>query len=71
MSRRRLRVSGWAALGVCFVSVAASGAGGASSVKSTDLREWLAYIASDELQGRAVYSTGLGLAAAYLEKRGA
>ena len=29
--------------------------------------EWLSYIASDELQGRAVYSAGIGLAAAYIE----
>jgi len=35
--------------------------------QSQDLREWLTYIASDELQGRAVFSAGIGLAAAYIE----
>ncbi len=32
-----------------------------------DLREWLTYLASDELQGRAVYTEGLGLAAGYIQ----
>ncbi len=32
-----------------------------------DLREWLTYIASDDLQGRAVFGAGLGLAESYLE----
>jgi hypothetical protein len=31
------------------------------------LREWLSYIASDQLQGRAVFSTGIGLAASYIQ----
>jgi hypothetical protein len=30
------------------------------------LKEWLTYLASDELQGRLVYTEGLGLAAAYI-----
>jgi peptidase M28-like protein len=67
MGRRRLRALRWAAVWVCVVSVAASGAGGVSPVKSTDLKEWLSYIASDELQGRAIYTAGIGLAAAYIE----
>ncbi len=33
-----------------------------------ELREWLTYIASDDLQGRAVFSTGIGLAASYIEE---
>ena len=37
------------------------------AIKSQDLKEWLSYIASDELQGRATYSSGIGLAAAYIE----
>ena len=32
-------------------------------IKEGELKEWLSYIASDELQGRATYSAGLGLAA--------
>ena len=41
--------------------------GGIGSIKSQDLKDWLTYIASDELQGRAVYTAGIGLAAAYIE----
>ena len=41
--------------------------GGPSSFDVRDLREWLTYIASDELQGRAIFSAGLGLAASYIE----
>jgi hypothetical protein len=40
---------------------------GASLLKAADFKEWLTYIASDELQGRQTYSSGLGLAAAYIE----
>ena len=36
------------------------------SVSHDDLRTWLTYIASDELQGRLAYSEGLGLASAYI-----
>ncbi len=32
----------------------------------TELKDWLSYIASDELQGRQIYTEGLGLAAAYI-----
>ena len=35
---------------------------GSRSVDVRELREWLTYIASDDLQGRAVFSSGLGLA---------
>jgi peptidase M28-like protein len=38
-----------------------------ASVDVRDLREWLTYIASDDLQGRAVFSTGIGLAESYIE----
>ncbi|HEX4346058.1 MAG TPA: M28 family peptidase [Vicinamibacterales bacterium] len=48
-----------------FTVVAASP--GAGLLRADDFREWLTYIASDELQGRATYSAGLGLAAAYIE----
>lgn len=42
-------------------------AGGRDSITPTDLREWLTYLASDELKGRAVYTEGLGLAAGYVQ----
>jgi hypothetical protein len=40
--------------------------GGITSIQESALKEWLTYIASDELQGRATYSEGLGLAAGYI-----
>lgn len=49
-----------------LLTVPLAGQGGAASIRPSDLRTWLTYIASDELQGRAVYSTGIGLAAAYV-----
>jgi hypothetical protein len=52
------------AVALALLPIAASG--GPASITSTDLREWLTYIASDELQGRAVFSAGLGLAAGYI-----
>ena len=36
------------------------------TVQVEDLKTWLTYLSSDELEGRATYSEGLGLAAAYL-----
>lgn len=43
------------------------GAGGSASIAVGDLRQWLGYIASDELEGRAVFTEGLGLAAGYIQ----
>jgi hypothetical protein len=40
--------------------------GGIASIQPDALKEWLTYLASDELQGRATYSEGLGLAAGYI-----
>src|SRR5262245_32452247 len=40
-----------------------------SGVQSGDLQMWLSYLASDELEGRATFSEGLGLAAAYLAEQ--
>jgi hypothetical protein len=38
------------------------------SISQDDLRTWLTYISSDELQGRLVYTEGLGLAGAYIAR---
>src|SRR4051812_24536864 len=68
MTRRSvaLRVSAVIlAISVLKAGVQASGA--VASIKAQDLKEWLTYIASDELQGRAIFSTGIGLAAGYIE----
>ena len=60
-----------ALVAAAFLAVVPAGAasrGGASSIDARDLKEWLSYIASDDLQGRAVFTAGLGLAASYLEE---
>ena len=37
-----------------------------AQVKESDLREWLGYLASDELQGRQIYTEGYGAASQYI-----
>ncbi|MEX2660692.1 MAG: hypothetical protein WD227_02135, partial [Vicinamibacterales bacterium] len=37
-----------------------------AAINESDLKQWLTYLASDELQGRATYTEGLGLAAGYI-----
>ncbi|SRR6266542_47688 len=44
----------------------AGATGAINSIEPMELKEWLSYIASDELQGRQIYTEGLGLAAAYI-----
>ena len=44
----------------------ATGPGGAASITSGELKEWLSYLASDGLEGRLLYTEGLGLAASYI-----
>ncbi len=77
MSRRVGAIRGWiAAIAVVAVAVAGTtaasggapgaGSGQAGAIKSPELRDWLTYIASDELEGRAVFTTGFGLAAGYI-----
>jgi hypothetical protein len=57
-------------LTILIVPVAAQNAtssrGGAGSITPAELKEWLTYIASDELEGRQIYTEGLGLAARYI-----
>jgi hypothetical protein len=57
----------FAALLVGAVTLTAATDGALGAISGGDLKEWLSYIASDELEGRALYSTGLGLAAGYIE----
>src|SRR5262249_40332137 len=51
---------------LCVSSVGAASAG-LSLITSADLKDWLSYIASDELQGRTTFGAGYGLAAAFVE----
>ena len=45
---------------------ARAAAGGAGSISADDLKTWLTQISSDEFEGRATFTEGLGLAAAYI-----
>src|SRR6187402_10534 len=51
-------------LALSFASLQA--ASGRASINANDLKTWLTYLASDELEGRAVFTEGLGLAAGYI-----
>jgi hypothetical protein len=66
MSRRRpaFRI---VLAGFLVAAVAVAAAGGRDSINSQDLKEWLTFIASDDLEGRGLYSAGLGLAAGYIQ----
>jgi peptidase M28-like protein len=68
MRARRFLVSSVlvAALAAGLGAQSAPSHAGGSSITPGDLKEWLGYIASDDLEGRQIYSEGLGLAAAYL-----
>ena len=59
-------VRGWVAAFVVSAAVAVGAAGGAGAIKAQDLREWLTYRSSDELEGYAVFTAGDGMAAAYV-----
>src|SRR5262245_20104362 len=50
-------------------TLAQNGKTAKSTVQVKDLQNWLSYLASDELEGRATFSEGLGLAAAYLAEQ--
>ncbi len=36
------------------------------AISPADLKEWLTYVSSDELQGRQVFTEGYGIAAQYI-----
>lgn len=40
-----------------------------SQIAESDLRQWLTYLSSDELQGRQIFAEGYGLAAQYVAER--
>jgi hypothetical protein len=49
-----------------FGTASARSTSGSASITTDELKDWLAYISSDELEGRNTFSEGLGLAAAYI-----
>ena len=66
--RRLLAGSVALALAITAVpgSVARAAGAGAKLISASDLKTWLTTISSDEFEGRATFSEGLGLAASYL-----
>ena len=68
MRLRRLVVSSVCAAVLVATTAAQSRAtrGGLASIDIPSLTEWLTYLSSDELQGRATFSEGLGVAAEYI-----
>ena len=68
MGSRRFVIFSALIISLCSMTPAAQQAskGGITSIGQDSLKEWLTYISSDELQGRATYSEGLGLAAGYI-----
>jgi hypothetical protein len=66
VTRRRLALAVILVLSAGFFPAAAGG--GLSSIRQDELREWLTTISSDQMQGRELYSAGLGLTAAFLEQ---
>jgi hypothetical protein len=64
MTRRRAVL---AVVLVITLGLSIQAAGGRGSITSGDLKEWLSFLASDELEGRAVFTEGLGIAAGYIQ----
>ncbi|HQZ17236.1 MAG TPA: aminopeptidase, partial [Vicinamibacteria bacterium] len=66
--RRALSLSVALALAITAVPNPAvqAAAGGAKSITASDLKTWLSAISSDEFEGRATFTEGLGLAASYI-----
>jgi hypothetical protein len=54
------------ALVIIGAAVTLRAAAGSPSITVPELRRWLTYLASDELQGRQIYTEGQGLAAGYI-----
>ena len=63
---RRFHAIAIAVLTLTAAGFAAAPPGGAAAIATSDLRQWLGFIASDALEGRATFGTGIGLAAAYI-----
>src|SRR2546429_462532 len=50
-------------------SPARAGPRGSNAINPADMKEWMGFLASDELDGRATFSEGLGIAAEYIAER--
>ena len=49
-----------------LVGYGRAGVNGREGIKLEDLKDWLTYLSSDDLEGRNTYSEGLGLAAGFI-----
>jgi hypothetical protein len=70
MSRMRQMIAVLLQCAVLFTfsgsGLAAKKSAGQQLIRPADMQQWLAYFSSDEFEGRAIYTEGLGLAAAYI-----
>src|SRR6185436_10523468 len=64
--RRMYALCGAFLLALSLQATGAAQGKGAGSIAPGELKDWLSYIASDELQGRQVFTEGLGLAGGYI-----
>src|SRR5262249_58702527 len=69
MLHRRRFLLKYARIVIVLLCLSAIAAAQQSSISPEMLRTWLTYLASDDLEGRATFSEGLGLAAAYIVER--
>ena len=65
--RRRPPLAVWVLVAAVSVLTAPVASQGPPAINIADLRTWLSYLASDELEGRATFSAGLGLAGGYIQ----
>jgi hypothetical protein len=66
MSRRR--AAAFLALVLAAGLFPRTAGGSLSSIRVDDLREWLTYVSSDQMEGRAIYSAGLGMTAGFIQE---
>ena len=64
-TRKRELLAGALCLALVF-SIATPGRAQSSRITQDDMKRWLSYIASDDLQGRQVFTEGLALAGAFI-----
>ena len=64
MTRRRALSALVLVLTLGFATIQA--AGGRTSITPGDLKEWLTFLSSDELEGRAVFTEGLEIGRAHV-----
>jgi hypothetical protein len=68
MRARRIVVSSLL-VGLLAVGLGAQRPATGGAITAADLKSWLGYLASDQLEGRQVYTEGLGLAGSYIAER--